>query len=75
MVLTIITFYGLIIAACTTTLAALVLFCNLNIRRSTISKLPSSKKIYFKKLYSVFGIMKETSYLLPLTLRINQMSK
>lgn len=67
MVLTIITFYGLIIAACTTTLAALVLFSNLNIRRSTISKLPSSKKIYFKKLYSVFGIIKETSYLLPLT--------
>lgn len=31
------------------------------------SKLPSSKKIYFKKLYSVFGIIKETSYLLPLT--------
>lgn len=68
MVLTIITFYGLIIAACTTTLAALVLFCNLNIRRFTVySKLPSSKKIYFKKLYSVFGIIKETSYLLPLT--------
>lgn len=68
MVLTIITFYGLIIAACTTTLAALVLFCNLNIRRFTVySKLPSSKKIYFKKLYSLFGIIKETSYLLPHT--------
>lgn len=63
MVLTIIIFYGLIIAACTTTLAAL------QSKHKTVyySKLPSSKKIYFKKLYSVFGIIKETSYLLPLT--------
>lgn len=44
MFLTIITFYGLIIAACTTTLAALVLFCNLNIRRSTIVSYPLPRK-------------------------------
>lgn len=68
MVLTIITFYGLIIAACTTTLAALVLFCNLNIRRLTIASYPLPRKSTLRNYTcSVFGIIKETSYLLPLT--------